>query len=88
MRRALRIAPIVLLALAAATYGQSLGDVARQARQKEKARAKAAKKVITNEDIPESPTQVRPSTTLMGRPTHLRLPLILPLRGLLWNGGT
>jgi hypothetical protein len=57
MRRALLIVPILSLSLAlvGAIYGQSLGDVARQTRQKERARAKAAKKVITNEDIPESP---------------------------------
>ena len=46
----------VLLALTGVAEGQALGDVARQARQKEKARARAVKKVITNEDIPESPT--------------------------------
>jgi hypothetical protein len=56
MRRALLIVPIALSALVGATYGQALGDVTRQARQKEKTRAKAPKKVITNEDIPESPT--------------------------------
>jgi hypothetical protein len=44
-----------LLAFAGAAHGQSLGDVARQTRQKEKARTKAAKKVVTNDDIPESP---------------------------------
>jgi hypothetical protein len=44
----------LLLAVSGAAFGQSLGDAARQARQKEKARPKAAKKVITNEDIPES----------------------------------
>ena len=55
MRRVLLIVPIALSALVGATYGQTLGDVARQARQKEKVRAKTAKKVITNEDIPESP---------------------------------
>ncbi len=53
MRRVLAMA--VLLALGCAAFGQSLGDVARQTRQKEKARGKAAKKVITNEDIPETP---------------------------------
>jgi hypothetical protein len=39
----------------AAAFGQSLGDVARQTRQKERAKGKAAKKVITNEDLPETP---------------------------------
>ncbi len=42
----------VLLALGSAAFGQSLGDVARQTRQKEKSKGKAAKKVITNEDLP------------------------------------
>jgi hypothetical protein len=53
MRRILAI--LVLLALVGVAFGQSLGDVARQTRQKEKARGKAAKKVVTNEDLPESP---------------------------------
>jgi hypothetical protein len=53
MRRILAIS--VLLVVASAAFGQSLGDVARQTRQKEKARGKAAKKVVTNEDLPESP---------------------------------
>ena len=49
---------IVWMALAASAYGQSLGDVARETRQKQSSKgdaAKTAKKVITNEDIPESP---------------------------------
>jgi hypothetical protein len=50
-----RIHVIALLLLTGTILGQSLGDAARQARQKEKARAKTAKKIITNEDIPESP---------------------------------
>ena len=54
MRRIFAIG--VLLALAGIAQGQALGDVARQARQKQNAGARAAKKVITNEDIPESPT--------------------------------
>jgi len=49
---------IVWLVLAASVYGQSLGDVARQTRQKQSSKgdaANATKRVITNEDIPESP---------------------------------
>ncbi len=39
-----------------ASYGQSLGDVAREQRQKQQAKdPKAAPKVVTNEEIPESP---------------------------------
>jgi hypothetical protein len=51
MRRVHKILLIVLLA-AVASYGQSLGDVARQTRQKEKAKGAAKKKVLTNEDLP------------------------------------
>jgi len=54
MRRIHKILLFVLLT-AMASYGQSLGDVARQTRQKERAKGAAKKKVITNEDLPESP---------------------------------
>lgn len=47
---------LVLLLLTCAGYGQSLGDVARQQRQKQQAKdPKAAAKVVTNDEIPESP---------------------------------
>jgi uncharacterized coiled-coil protein SlyX len=37
-------------------YGQSLGDVAREQRQKQQAKkAQADKKVVTNDDLPEHP---------------------------------
>jgi len=39
-----------------AQLSQTLGDVARQNREKEKFRTRPAKKVVTNEDIPESST--------------------------------
>src|SRR5258708_20497169 len=58
MGRVRRLVSLILwLALAASVnvYGQSLGDVARQSRQKQSSKGDAAKKVITNEDIPESP---------------------------------
>lgn len=58
MRRVHQILLIVLLT-AVAGYGQSLGDVARQTRQKEKAKGTAAKKVITNEDLPAN-TDINP----------------------------
>lgn len=41
-----------LFATAGAACAQSLGDVARQTRQKEKAKGAAKKKVLTNEDLP------------------------------------
>jgi hypothetical protein len=59
MRSLSRLVPIFLLASCAAAFGQSLGDVARQSRAKEKSKGTAAKKVVTNEDIPES-TDVNP----------------------------
>ena len=53
MRRILAMG--IVLALSPPVFGQSLGDAARQARQKEKTSSKTQKKVITNDDIPESP---------------------------------
>jgi predicted RNase H-like nuclease (RuvC/YqgF family) len=56
MRGVRGLARLILCSmLAASAYGQSLGDVARQTRQKQSSKGDAAKKVITNEDIPESP---------------------------------
>jgi hypothetical protein len=53
-----------LLFAAAASYGQSLGDVARQQRQKQQSKsAQAPRKVITNEDIPESPASSQTSSS-------------------------
>lgn len=51
MRRIHKILLLILLT-AITSYGQSLGDVARQTRQKEKAKGTAKKKVLTNEDLP------------------------------------
>jgi predicted RNase H-like nuclease (RuvC/YqgF family) len=64
MRRiALTILPITLLMVSAA-YGQSLGEVARQNREKQKTRdesSTAKPKVITNENLPKSPdNEARP----------------------------
>lgn len=56
-RIALSLLPIALL-LSSVGYGQSLGDVARENRAKQKARdaSSAAKpKVITNENLPANP---------------------------------
>ena len=62
MLRASITAWIVLLALLSAALGQSLGDVARQSREKDKSQGKSAKKIVTNEDIPESP-ELSPAPT-------------------------
>ena len=46
----------LVISLGAFSYSQSLGDVAREERQKQEAKkAQAAPKVITNEDLPEHP---------------------------------
>jgi hypothetical protein len=46
----------LVMSLGALCSGQSLGDVARQERQKQEAKkAEGAPKVITNEDLPEHP---------------------------------
>jgi hypothetical protein len=47
---------VLLISLGALCCGQSLGDVAREERQKQDAKkAQATPKVITNEDLPEHP---------------------------------
>jgi hypothetical protein len=48
--------PVLLFLFTCASYGQSLGDVAREQRQKHQTKdPKAAAKVVTNDEIPESP---------------------------------
>lgn len=48
--------PVILVLLGSVSPAQSLGDVARQQRQKQQAKdPNAAHKVVTNEEIPESP---------------------------------
>jgi len=44
---------VVVLWVAAAAYGQSLGDVAREQRQKQANTSHVPHKVVTNEEIPE-----------------------------------
>lgn len=55
MRRWFLLLPISLLALCWAAPSQTLGDLARQNRSKQKSQVKPARKVVTNDDIPESP---------------------------------
>jgi len=46
----------VVFSTATLGYGQSLGDIAREQRQKQQQKkAQTASKVITNEDLPENP---------------------------------
>ena len=49
--------------LASGSYAQSLGDVARQQREKQAKEGHAAHKVVTNEEIPENPDAVASGTT-------------------------
>jgi len=61
--------PVFLFLLACASYGQSLGDVAREQRQKQQAKdSKAAAKVVTNDEIPESPDASSSSADDTGAP--------------------
>ncbi len=55
MRQAHKIVAVVgvILFVVASSHGQSLGDVAREQRQKQSKDAHAERKVVTNEDIPE-----------------------------------
>jgi predicted RNase H-like nuclease (RuvC/YqgF family) len=62
----LKIAPFVLL-ISWAAYGQSLGEIARQNREKHKAKdasSTAKPEVITNENLPKSPdAELKPPTS-------------------------
>ena len=52
----------ILVLISGGSHGQSLGDVAREQRQKQQTKdPKAAAKVVTNDEIPESPDAASPS---------------------------
>lgn len=76
MRRAQKVVAVIAatLFLAASGYGQSLGDVAREQRQKQAKDAKQAKdthatrKVLTNEDLPAATESA--STTSISTAQH------------------
>jgi hypothetical protein len=56
--------PLLVSVVAGMSYAQSLGDVARQQRQKQQAKdLHATRKVVTNEEIPESPDASPSSST-------------------------
>jgi hypothetical protein len=65
MRQAHRVIAVAgtVLFIVASGYGQSLGDVARERRQKQAKDAHATRKVVTNEDIPESSEAVSSTST-------------------------
>lgn len=59
----------LLIWVSSAGYGQSLGDVAREQRQKQQAKdTKTAAKVITNEDLPEHPDSSASAAGSEGKP--------------------
>jgi predicted RNase H-like nuclease (RuvC/YqgF family) len=59
------------LCVSATAYGQALGDVARQQRQKQQAKkSQAAPKVVTNEDIPEHPQDPSDQAAPDAPPAH------------------
>jgi hypothetical protein len=70
MRQAHKVVSVIVVVLfvVASGNGQSLGDVAREQRQKQAKDAHAARKVVTNEDIPESAEPV--STTSVSTDEH------------------
>jgi hypothetical protein len=65
MRRPHKIvaAIVVVLFVVAGSYGQSLGDVAREQRQKQPKDAHATRKVLTNEDMPDRPEESTSTVT-------------------------
>lgn len=63
----------LLVLISGGSQGQSLGDVAREQRQKEQAKdSKAAPKVVTNDEIPESPDAANSSDDADGAPESSR----------------
>jgi predicted RNase H-like nuclease (RuvC/YqgF family) len=65
MRRANKFFTVIGLVLfvVAGSYAQSLGDVARQQREKQAKGGHTARKVVTNEEIPENPEAVASGST-------------------------
>ena len=66
MRQACKVVILLMgltLLAVAGSYAQSLGDVAREQRQKQAKATHTPPKVITNEDIPESPDASANSST-------------------------
>jgi len=62
---------ILILCISAVCHGQSLGDVARQQRQKQQAKkGQPAPKVVTNEEIPEHPQDVSDQAKPEDAATH------------------
>jgi chromosome segregation ATPase len=76
MRQAHTIVAVVgvILFAVSASYGQSLGDVAREQRQKQAKDVHAERKVVTNEDIPEREESV--STTSVSTDEHDTAPAL------------
>jgi hypothetical protein len=63
MRQAQKVGLIAAILFITATgYGQSLGDVAREQRQKQAKDAHATRKVLTNEDLPAATEPASPTS--------------------------
>ncbi|MGA7080290.1 MAG: hypothetical protein WBQ43_08715 [Terriglobales bacterium] len=75
-----RIVPRILsiaLLMSSVAYGQSLGDVAKENREKQKAKAAASTakpKVITNEDLPAKPAAISEESEDKTRPSTSPVP--------------
>jgi hypothetical protein len=70
MRPAPKIIAVIAIVLfiVAASHGQSLGDVAREQRQKQAKTSHAPRKVVTNEEIPEREEPVSCTSVSTGEP--------------------
>jgi predicted RNase H-like nuclease (RuvC/YqgF family) len=65
MRRAHKVVVVMAAVfIVTGSYGQSLGDVAREQRQKQTKDAHAARKVLTNEDMPDRPEETASSSAV------------------------
>ena len=69
MRQAQKVVAVIgaILFIAASGYGQSLGDVAREQREKQAKDAHATRRVLTNEDLPAA-TESASTTSISTRP--------------------
>ena len=70
MRQAQKVVAVIgaILFIAASGYGQSLGDVAREQREKQAKDAHATRRVLTNEDLPAATESA--STTSISTDHH------------------
>ena len=60
---------VALISLAVGAYGQSLGDVAREQRQKQAQKPAAPHKVVTDDDMPSHPAEADDSAAKTSSPS-------------------